>query len=366
LIKSLHIENLKRFQNTTIRFGALTVLTGLNGSGKSTVVQALLLAHQASISSESTVPLVDSTGLNLGTAAEILNYDARDSYIRIGIESEGMSEWILDVGNAGENEVPYVKKYLSPDISPEPIGHRGASFTYLSAERMGPRVTHPISPANPDESVVGSDGRYVAHALAVEERREVDAKRRFPFDEAKTMLLSQVEAWLSSLVGNTQIRSTLSPRTGIATLEIRNPRAALQWLLPTNTGFGVSYCLPVIVAGLLIPVGGILIVDSPEAHLHPAAQSAMGVFLATVAASGVQVVVETHSDHVLNGFRKAVGSGRSIDNEDVEIVFFGEYEEPERLTINERGSLNQWPHGFFDQYELDLDEIIRHGRPTEG
>jgi predicted ATPase len=94
----------------SLRFGALTVLTGLNGSGKSTVVQALLLAHQASISSESTVPLVDSTGLNLGTAAEILNYDARDSYIRIGIESEGMSEWILDVGNAGENEVPYVKK----------------------------------------------------------------------------------------------------------------------------------------------------------------------------------------------------------------------------------------------------------------
>ena len=74
---------------------------------------------------------------------------------------------------------------------------------------------------------------------------------------------------------------------------------------PTNMGFGVSYALPVITAGLLAPAGSLLVVENPEAHLHPAGQSRVGRFLAHLAASGVQVVAETHSDHVLNGVRLA-------------------------------------------------------------
>jgi predicted ATPase len=103
----------------------------------------------------------------------------------------------------------------------------------------------------------------------------------------------------------------------------------------------------------------LLIVDSPEAHLHPAAQSALGGFLAAVAASGVQVIVETHSDHLLNGIRKAVAVRRTIDPALVKIAFFGQDPEPARLSISERGSVSDWPAGFFDQLEADLGELTR-------
>ena len=62
-------------------------------------------------------------------------------------------------------------------------------------------------------------------------------------------------------------------------------------------------------------------VENPEAHLHPSAQAAMGEFLAISAASGIQVILETHSDHVLNGIRRAVKKGL-ITHHDVAIHFF--------------------------------------------
>ncbi|MGH3693299.1 MAG: AAA family ATPase [Pseudonocardiaceae bacterium] len=90
-----------------------------------------------------------------------------------------------------------------------------------------------------------------------------------------------------------------------------------------NIGFGFSYALPVIIAGLLAPGGGLLLVENPEAHLHPAGQSRLGRFLARIAGSGVQVVLETHSDHILNGVRLAVADERTINAHDVIVHFFG-------------------------------------------
>ncbi len=89
-----------------------------------------------------------------------------------------------------------------------------------------------------------------------------------------------------------------------------------------NMGFGVSYSLPIVLAGLFAPVGGLLIIENPEAHLHPAGQSRMGTFLATLAGDGVQVLVETHSDHVLNGIRRAIGEHLVLGAEHALVHFF--------------------------------------------
>ena len=82
-----------------------------------------------------------------------------------------------------------------------------------------------------------------------------------------------------------------------------------------------------------------------------------------MAAAGVQVVCETHSDHVLNGIRLAVAD-KTITNSDVAIHFFqpqrSDKEESPLITspqIDPKGSLNSWPDGFFDQTDKDLAKL---------
>ena len=106
-----------------------------------------------------------------------------------------------------------------------------------------------------------------------------------------------------------------------------------------------------------------MIVENPEAHLHPSAQSKIGRFLAMVANSGVNVIVETHSDHFVNGIQIATAL-KEIDKDLVTINYFSqeEYSEQpnvESITINEKGELSNWPKGFFDQTQVDFAELFK-------
>ena len=93
----------------------------------------------------------------------------------------------------------------------------------------------------------------------------------------------------------------------------------------------------------------------------------MGVFLARAAASGAQVIVETHSDHVLNGIRRAV---KGIDDQStltpdqVAIHFFQPRDDdgkrPQVISplIDQNGTIDSWPDGFFDQFDKDTESLI--------
>src|SRR5258708_39648245 len=93
------------------------------------------------------------------------------------------------------------------------------------------------------------------------------------------------------------------------------------WYRPANVRYGLTYAFPIIVALLAAEDDQIVVIDSPEAHLHPSAQSQMGQLLARFAAAGVQILVETHSDHLLNGARLAVKGG-VLPHSEMQIHFF--------------------------------------------
>ena len=147
----------------------------------------------------------------------------------------------------------------------------------------------------------------------------------------------------------------------IMTLRIRTSISG-EFHLPANVGYGPYYVLPIVTAALSRKPGEILIVDSPEAHLHPFCQNEMAQFLAKVAATGVQVIVETHNDHFINGARQAVKS-EAIPPESVILHYFGDTETEDgvhkhsTISINAKGTLDHWPKGFCDQYERDLARL---------
>lgn len=136
-----------------------------------------------------------------------------------------------------------------------------------------------------------------------------------------------------------------------------------------NVGFGISYVAPVIVSLLKAKSGDLVIIENPEAHLHPRGQRKMGELIAKAASGGAQIILETHSDHILNGIRLSV-KNRTISTNDVRLNYFfqrldsnlilGERVIHEKCSpvILDDGSLSDWPDGFFDEWDKALDELF--------
>ena len=223
---------------------------------------------------------------------------------------------------------------------------------------MGLRELFP-SPdyADPIRGDVGTAGEYAPWWLTQLSEDDANPARSAPGESAGT-IRRQLNSWGTQLFPGFEANATLIERTGLVQLQLRTSLTE-DFRKPANVGFGLCYAFPILVAGLTAENEQLTIIDSPEAHLHPRAQSMMGRFLAVVAASGVKVVVETHSDHVLNGIRVAVKDGL-LRASDAAIYFFGDIEKGNGIvsaSIDENGRVSSWPEGFFDQIESDLARL---------
>jgi predicted ATPase len=367
VITSLAIRHFKCFADTELALRPLTVLTGLNGAGKSTVLQALLLGRQAATARNTgTVKLNGPYGLNLGEAHELLHPSAeRPEFGLSFLDGSTRTTHRYRFGIPGERAL-HLTIDEAAEHAPSGLDRAGTGFTYLCAERFGPRDLLPVSAEPPDDLGVGVQGEHIAQVLALREMRlttrslTVRSALLSPHNPEVPLLRTQTEAWASHIIRPLRIEAQWTAGQGAATLRFQGPSGDV--IRPANTGFGVSYALPIIVAGLMTEPGDVLIVENPEAHLHPAGQSRMGHFLARVAGSGVQVVIETHSDHVLNGSRLAVAAGDASLPADDFVVHYFDHEGVTPISINDRGELNHWPIGFFDQIEDDLGRLARARR----
>lgn len=134
-----------------------------------------------------------------------------------------------------------------------------------------------------------------------------------------------------------------------------------EFYLPTATGFGITYVFPIIVQVLAASMLGtaIVLVENPEAHLHPYSQSTLGKFLARATLSGVQIIIETHSEHIIDGCRIEITKNKK--NGEMKVLFFEKKSETSNckpIQILDNGELEYWPEGFFDQKRLDLRELL--------
>lgn len=367
MIGSLGIRNFKRFPDESFAFRPLTVLTGLNGTGKSTVIQALLLVRQLAEAGRSgVVQLNGPYGLALGEAHEVLHPGAVDSVIEIRLESDPAGAPSVHRFKVPDEQALYLAVTGTPGEPLPELAGSGCGFTYLCAERLGPRDQLDVSAEHPDRIGVGVRGEYTAQVLALHESRPVREELLHPDTAAThgvTILRTQVETWASDIIRPVKLTAQWPPGITASTVRFQEPGLISEPIRPANMGFGFSYALPVIVAGLLSRPGDLLIVENPEAHLHPGGQSKLGRFLARVAGAGTQVVVETHSDHVLNGARRAVAAERVLAPEDAIVQYFGATDVGAvPIGFNGRGELTEWPEGFFDQIQRDLGRLARAKR----
>lgn len=132
-----------------------------------------------------------------------------------------------------------------------------------------------------------------------------------------------------------------------------------------DVGFGVSQIFPVILEGLRMPKGSTLLLEQPEIHLHPNMQMQMADYFISLALSGKNIVLETHSDHVVNRLIRRVVEDESGSLGDMIAVYFVSGGEKgstvEKVQVDGARGIVNWPKGFFDQAADEQRKIIQAG-----
>lgn len=369
MIRSLRLINFKPFENQFLEFRPLTLLSGLNSTGKSSVLQSLLLLRQ-SYEQE----LLSEIGLALngnlvciGNAQDAFCENAKEDYIEFEItwkdDIKGIWRFKYELEKKDTDVVDLDFPLTKVDDTIYSSCLFKKNFHYLQAERLGPRLVNDMSDYHVRRlGQIGTRGEYTGHFLYVYGRQPIPIST-IEYPQAKSMdLIDQVEGWMKEISPGTRIQINYNPDINLINVQYfyRDGNRSR----PTNVGFGISYTLPIIVAVLSSEPGTLIMVENPEAHLHPQGQAKMGELLALAASCGIQVIIETHSDHVLNGIRLAVHRGK-LDHQDVQLHYFQRLEK-ENQTVTEvisprvtrSGRIDKWPDGFFDQMEKDLMEFM--------
>ncbi len=404
MLTEIRLQNFKCFKDMVpVPTGKINLFTGINGRGKSTALQALLLMRQSPEHSRTTNQLIfNGSCVELGSFNDIRNSDVSQSDpIELGFRFEedtiNLELHYKFIENNQDSMVANIEKLtcesqghveghdmtfrfsvpsndksrltwhnLLPtgeDEDGNPINELNivdayTEFTkthYISADRIGPQDFYPKQSFSEFPNV-GRRGEYTANVLSKKKNDLVDDALCLDTGETHTVI-DQTAAWLSAIFdgGKIDIKS-LEANIVLMTL---NAEDSTQLYKPINVGFGYSYALPIIVSGLIAKAGEILIVENPEAHLHPAAQAQITKFLAKVSAYGVQVFIESHSDHILNGLRVAI-LDEIISSQDLNILYFQRDKDLKiiKILVGDDGSIESWPDGFFDQTDKDFKRLF--------
>ena len=335
MIRGIKARNLKCFTELDLPLSELTVLAGANATGKSTVIQALLILRA---SKEGVLNLPQALGVPVGNPKALISQNVKE------LENADFTV------EAVEEEKEFKGRYLIDKLSPlnlicKTAGERLKSgIYYLNAERSGPRISYPAG----GEGVIANDGSNAAYLI---DRADMEGRKVSPLlslERATGKFSVHVEQWMSAILGDVTI--SIETDLGKASTDIRYGNSLVDdEVLPTMTGFGISYVLPVVTAGLWCSSihDAVLVVENPEAHLHPKAQSNIGKFLALLAYAGVQVIVETHSEHIIDGARIQMAVLKAQEN--MTVHFFSKKENEIQTTeihVNEQGELSEWPKAF--------------------
>ena len=374
MISKIHIEALKSIQEMTLNCEGLNLIVGTNSAGKSTLLQAILLNAQ---NREEKIGL-NGKLVSLGEFREARNYHMPNRNIKIEIWQSDHKE-PSKMEFIGDREKDEYKIKVSADLEPRRITFLdesgGTAFRlvdplvlhYLSCDRVG---AMDIYKKNMTEgSGMGTNGEFALAYLLKHDTDSVDKDMAVQDGRTTNSLLDQVNYWLNYIVG-TMLQINDLKKTNYLQVKYNNNQGNINldaaYCRPINVGAGISYMVSVLITCLASGPNDIILIENPEIHLHPKAQSRVGEFLHHVSKAGRQLFVETHSDHIFNSIRVGVAQNK-ICQEDVKVYFFAlddNYEtQCNPIIFGECGKITGLNHSMdihdlFDQFEIDLDKML--------
>lgn len=373
MISKIELKNFKCFQDVSLDTAPLTVLSGLNSTGKSSVIESLLLLRQSKmISPYPEFPLIlNGKYVQLGTGEDVLYEGADEDLISIGVERKNhIYHWtwaVTDQEGVLENVDTLHEGFVADDDFEllRENKQQFISFSYLSAERLGPRTAFGMADENLLKiSDLGSQGEFASHYLEIIGNELLPVKELSFSSETPLNILNQLNAWLGIISPGVQAVTRSYRDVDVIKLSFRYPqtKGLSRERRPINVGFGLTYTMPILLAILTARPGALLLIENPEAHLHPKGQTELGILMAQAAQNGIQLIVETHSDHLINGIRVAVKNGL-VARENVLIQFFAgsvtaQGTSVQTLNIDQNGKIDNWPEDFLAEWESNLFKLI--------
>ena len=339
--------------------------------GKSSVIQALLLLRQSFESGDLLDGRLVLSGAraDLGMGTDVLFDDAEKDVVGFSLQDSRVEDaWESGFGysraadqlgvltNSRGAHGSYVRRHWRR------IPPFGGNMLYVSAERVGPRKSYPLSDTQARKSDFGPNGEYAWNYLISHQARLLEADDPRSAESGHRRLDALVDLWLQDVSPGAHLRmeEVVAADAIIAGFSFdRRGDVASRRYRATNVGFGLSYTLPVIIALLSHP-GALCMIENPESHLHPRGQTKLAELAARAAKAGVQTLVETHSDHFMDGVRIAVRDGL-IEPNDVAFHYFerdGNRSVVSSPQVDKDGRLSEWPEGFFDQHEENLARLL--------
>ena len=337
----------------------ITLFTGANSAGKSSVVQSILLAKALSevvVEGTDMIPVSlknDKYALDLGGYNDIINRGTTTG--DIGFSISQVSYEIR--GEDNETDDGSVMFRVSSAAKTELKKFFDQGFMYLSADRMAPHYEYRESKYS---DICDCHGSNVGDVYNKYQNEKAIPERSLDF-KGEFKVQMQLDDWCDYIFPGVAVRVL---KTGSAMYQLVMRKDAA-----TNVGFGITHALPILLNALLIPKGGLFVVENPEAHLHAKAQSNLGYFLARMAMAGVRIIIETHSEHIVNGIRRLVVENEAtLKPEDVTIYFFKEIEDRRQIneiTLDNQGNLSEFPVDFFDQVRQDMLYLLKKGNKVD-
>lgn len=394
MITNLYIKNFKSLKEVNLELRPLNLLTGLNGSGKSSLIQALLLTRQNRLELfESMYFRLYGDLFTAGRFDDIYYRYSKTNDLILQYKFDDNSDFGLYYQKRGSNldnlPIDRISRKLpngnNLEIASNSFSHHdqnsvdylkriGATlleyalfsdnFQYLFAERryLDSRTQYVSVEDVVNRNTLGIKGEHTAFYIKTYGLKQKVEHAFLKHEKAKSdYLLHQVDAWLSEVSPNVNLVTQLESDSRDVSVFFQYGDEKYQ---PKNVGFGLSYVLPVVTALLTAEAGKLIIIENPESHIHPRGQAELGRLIAAAAQTGAQLIIETHSDHILNGIRVAVKENPTI--KDLVNIFFhdrvekeGEqYTEITPIQIDRNGELNNYPENFLDEWSNQLFKLV--------
>lgn len=343
MIKNVEVIGLKSIDQLSIDMKKLNILVGTNSSGKSTIVQSILLLSQNIFKNPSQSSQLNGALTSVGDFREARNINTNAQQISICIEDE-----------SGKSEIIFEEESTQQKIQENNQLTFDKGLYYLSAARIGSRDTFEKNIRKTYK--FGLNGEYCFDYFLT--NRATIISKELIADTSSETFEHQVNHWFHKIIGGKIEIENIKNTDQLKVLFKGKNNTSVR---TKNIGAGLSYLVTIIIVCLAINPTETIIIENPEIHLHPKAQAILTEFLVFIANANRQVIVETHSDHIFNGIRTALAQ-KKLNQEDATINFLTLNDacctENAVIEIAERGKILNAPDDLFDQFEIDLDRML--------